>query len=224
MMVLQCRLLASAAVACPRTVLPTEQLEVLIACTVAFPPAFMETLTSPLERADEQRYIGRVIADLPPPPPLPPLPPLSPPSPPLSPTLLSTTTGMRLEAAISTGARSGNRLELPQPNRVGVSSQTLHVALPGRELMLKRVHGLFRSDCLVAALAAAPHPALAVLEIARLAVSNGVHASDPRGSSPVAVGGALSRSPNLTPPSHGIRACSFVWRFVLCPRVCAGGL
>jgi hypothetical protein len=60
--------------------------------------------------------------------------------------------------------------------------------LQGRELMLKRVHGLFRSDKLVAALAAAPHPALAVLEIARLAVAKGVHASDPRGTSPIAVG------------------------------------
>ena len=43
-MVLECRLLASAAVCCHPAVLGDEDLAIVVACCVAFPPAFMESL------------------------------------------------------------------------------------------------------------------------------------------------------------------------------------
>ena len=47
-------------------VLPAKQLEVVIACCAAFPPAYMETLTSQKEKQAEKQYIERVLQKLPP--------------------------------------------------------------------------------------------------------------------------------------------------------------
>ena len=56
-MILQTRHLAAAAVQAYPDVLQTKHLEVVVACCAAFPPAFMETLTSQTELKTEQQYV-----------------------------------------------------------------------------------------------------------------------------------------------------------------------